>query len=326
MHALISDARPIFIIGSYRAGTSVLGWCLGQHSNILHLEETHWLARLTVYLHRLYEVGTVNGEHSHLGSLGWSIDAFFEHFGKSLDLFIVNTREARLSQAERSAAARGFDSGPNYKLVRNEGDPKRRWVDATPENTLYVYGLKKLFPHAKFIHILRNPCEVARSLMNFSKAGGTDYSEKAAYQAWLRLVQAAVEAEQALGSSEVLRVNYDDLIAERKKTLETCLNFIGEAFEDHCLLPLNERINSSSPSTGEARAGTLRLPSWTRRANRAALNYFAHIVASYDPARSPDPSIYACMQTKYNLHVAKALLSLKSLPRLVFKALFASDR
>jgi len=74
--------EPIFVIGSYRSGTSILTWSLGQHSNIFPLEETNWIYKLGVYLDSLYHLGTANGEFSNLSSMGITRTKFYESFGK----------------------------------------------------------------------------------------------------------------------------------------------------------------------------------------------------------------------------------------------------
>jgi hypothetical protein len=62
--------KPIFVVGSPRSGTSILTWCLGQHSNILAQEESDRLGRFTLDLQAAYQTGTHRAERSQLGSLG----------------------------------------------------------------------------------------------------------------------------------------------------------------------------------------------------------------------------------------------------------------
>ena len=40
--------RPIFVVGSPRSGTSILTWCLGQHPNIIPLEESGWMGDFAI--------------------------------------------------------------------------------------------------------------------------------------------------------------------------------------------------------------------------------------------------------------------------------------
>jgi hypothetical protein len=215
----------------------------------------------------------VHGRYSHLGALDWSESDFYAAFGRSVDQFIIDTLESRLKFIRKlSAKKHGLSdseisilekegalspnpdrvSPKNYQIVRSLDDPKARWVDGTPENTFYIYSLSLLFPGARFIHLLRDPNEVALSLMHFSRAGGAgiDYNESKAYSEWLRYVNYAVKGERALGKEKVLRVHYSELIKYPEKTLKDCLDFLGEDFLSNCLLPLQERINSSKVTKG----------------------------------------------------------------------------
>jgi hypothetical protein len=250
---------PVFVIGSYRSGTSVLTWCLGQHRNILPLEETNWIARQSLDLDYLYHLGTCNKHHSHLGLLRVSRKQFYTFYGQTINEFILSNKENTIKYGTALLQSYKLLSNNYYSMLRSSEDPKNRWVDGTPENSHYVYGLIKLFPNAKFIHILRDPQQVVTSLMHFSTLGNQDYEEKEAYKTWLRLTTACFDAEKAFGSSKIFRVHYEDLLKKPEELIQSCLNFIGEPFDSNCLLPLNRKINSSnydevhaiSPSNGK---------------------------------------------------------------------------
>ena len=50
-----------------------------------------------------------------------------------------------------------------FRVSRGQSESKRRWVDGTPEYSLYIWPLLKLFPRAKFIHIIRDVRAAVRS-------------------------------------------------------------------------------------------------------------------------------------------------------------------
>jgi hypothetical protein len=288
-------ARPIFVIGSYRSGTSVLTWALGQHSNILPLEETNWIYRLGVDLDHLFELGTCNGYHSHLTSMGMTKTYFYEKFGQFINSFILEHTEHIINHSNSLIERYSLDSD-FYKVRRGPNDPKARWVDGTPENSHYVYGLSLLFPEAKFIHILRNPKKVARSLMNFSTVGQADYPEEIAYLTWKRLVSDCVLAEKALGSNKVLRVTQEDLEKDPEATLRLCLSFLGEDYEANCLLPLKTRINSSTyvHDFDVSIETNLKSEKWFER---ECFEFYKAITE--DSFTTPDPVAYNQMKKKF---------------------------
>jgi hypothetical protein len=274
--------KPIFVVGSPRSGTSILAWCLGYHSNIFPVPESNWMGDFAVNVAVSYQVGAARGILSILSAMGISRDEFFSHIGRSINSLVLRHRcdldRKRLIiavqrllkeqghylgevtgdlDAATSAALRqyGIADGLLYselvdslRTAASDSECKTRWVDQTPQYSFHICGLRKLFPDALFIHIVRDVTSVVRSMLNFHRIAGTHLvgNEEEAYKYWLRTVRACLKAEEAYGPRVVYRLRYAALIENPESALCSLLDFVGEPYSAKCLEPLSQRINSSN--------------------------------------------------------------------------------
>jgi hypothetical protein len=236
--------RPIFVVGSPRSGTSILTWCLGQHPNIIPLEESDWVGKLAVDLAVYYQIGTSRGDYSLLSSMDVEKAEFFAVFGQSINDLILRHRVSLDRKRWRHAAG---PSVPDHSFVPRY-NAKTRWVDGTPEYSFYICGLRKLFPQALFIHIFRDVTSVVRSMLHFHHLSGQNLvaNVQEAYSYWLRTVSNCLVAERAYGPKVVFRIRHSDLVDAPEETLRSIFSFLSEPFAPECLEPLAQRINSSN--------------------------------------------------------------------------------
>jgi hypothetical protein len=232
-----------------------------------------------------YQVGAARGIFSVLSAMDISRDEFFSHIGRSINSLVLQHRcdldrtrlitavqrllkkeglylgqvtgelDAATNAAIRQYGVADETNGLLYselvdslRTAASDSEYKTRWVDQTPEYSFHICGLRKLFPCALFIHIVRDVDSVVRSMLNFHRIAGTNVvaNEEEAYKYWLRTVKACLKAEEAYGPHVVYRLRYTALVENPESALRSLLDFVGEPYSAKCLEPFSQRINSSN--------------------------------------------------------------------------------
>lgn len=256
-YELEGQASPIFIVGSYRSGTSAATWALGQHYNIWNIPESYWFTRFCADLDYYYRLGTYY-PRAHLSVCGVCEEQFLAFWRKTLHEFINMAQMSWLKKQYYFMKSDTANEIPKHLTLLNAPHAtKLRWVDGTPENSHYVDVFHRVFPNAKFIHLFRHPDEVVLSLVKMKEIGGGDYTIESAFEAWYRLSSNVLRAEKALGSNVVRRFRQLELKEKPEVALWRMLTFVGENYEAACLKPLEHRLNSSHV-TGDADLDKLR--------------------------------------------------------------------
>ena len=102
------------------------------------------------------------------------------------------------------------------------------WIDHTPTNFRRVRGLLRMFPAARFIHLVRDGRAVAASLLPLD--WGPNNALHAA-EFWMARCALGLAAELDLGPDRILRVRYEDVLQEPESSLRRIAGFIGLDYE-----------------------------------------------------------------------------------------------
>jgi hypothetical protein len=244
---------PVFVVGSGRCGSSVLTWALGQHPNIVPLEETGWLP-MTLY-------GAIAGfrmassaKQNFPSEYHVDLDRFLRHIGGSIDsLHHAAARlHARADFLKRlSGRADQFD--PSFQRIRTNWSPKQRWVDGTPLNTSVMPILARTFPKSQFVGIIRDPVDVIASYKAFHTIAGPSYSTEEAATFWLQAAYKELWMRESLGAHRIMIVDYREF-AQPADLIRRVMRFLGEPNYTSSVKPMEKRINSSNVTEEQRKA------------------------------------------------------------------------
>ena len=212
---------PFFIVGAGRSGSTLLRLMLASHSRIAIPPETWFLLPL---VERLPIDRDLSGAELHQ-----AIAIMTSHY-RWPDMQI-SADELRECAARLPSAGIGDLARIVYDIhLRRTG--KVRWADKTPPYIRILPQLATLFPGARFICLVRDGRDVAKSfqsLMIYGKTIRQNTIEWLEANRWERKWLASAQADS------MLRVRYEDLVVDPESVLRAICAFIGEQFEPHML-------------------------------------------------------------------------------------------
>ena len=194
-----SDARPLFIIGMPRSGTTLAGQILSSHSQVNGYGETRAVHDMTL---RAVESG--NKPYPEV------IESLTRDELKSLG-------ESLLTQYA------------NHHL-------QTHILDVTPTNFQHLGLIARALPQARFVHCCRNPVDTCFSIFKLPFPQGQDYAHDLTYlgqqyRAYWRLMKQWNE----LFSERIFNLRYEDLIANSEQQIHRLCEFLALPFEPDML-------------------------------------------------------------------------------------------
>lgn len=229
MKVEISDS-PVFVLGPPRSGTSMMQWALRQHPRLWGGQESDYLIPLMRSLRDVHEHGSRRGKLHWLSGQEVGFDEFVRHVG----------------------------IGINSLYTSRSGG--KRWVEQTPQYTLHLNNMVRLFPDGRFLFMVRDGRDVVHSLRNFV----SPVEHRNGCQIWKDFMTAGLEFTDDDHGEQMMMVSYRAAVEETSQEMAKVFEFIDEDFEQASVefIRSNSPINSSF-SEAEGLARTKRWQTWS---------------------------------------------------------------
>lgn len=216
---------PVFIVGCPRSGTSYLYHLLLSAGGFA---EFHTQMNVFDVLEPIY--GDLSSESSRRRMMQeWLKSKAFQVSG------------LQAGEIEKKVIAECHSAGDFLRIVMEEVSRKQgvdRWVDSTPTNAPHMLRIKRDFPDAKFVHIIRDPRDLALSL---DKKGWTrplpgdkNNSLLAAAVYWEWIVRKARKYGEQFGV-DYMETRYEDLVQTPAPELAKIGAFLGCDLDYECI-------------------------------------------------------------------------------------------
>lgn len=212
-----------FIVGASRSGTTLLQSILSRHEEIYSAPETSFFNRIVPRL----GVGC-NHPDATLTAAQLSVIEQDFHYTTGLEV----QWQGRLQSG--TTVRESFEA---LLASYNEQD-KPRWVEKTTGHVRAMWLIRRFYPEARFVHLVRDPVDVVGSHKRIKPGELSDlrmlyYEPITGYaRSWQHCVRAAMlYPEQA----NVLHLYYEDLVRAPEETVRRVCEFYGLDFSDSLL-------------------------------------------------------------------------------------------
>lgn len=223
----LSDS-PFFIIGCVRSGTTMLRDVLRRHPNLACPEETHFFRWAEPFgtdgLNRVLSENAVLKRHREID--GITQDEFIE---------LLRGSHSRAHLYNRYMAL----------YVQRNKPQATRWFDKTPQNVYGAMLAASAMPKARFVHIVRNPYNVAASLRIGRIVKVNDVIGAANY--WNESVHIIRGLRRAY-PRRVHELRYEDFMRNAPDETRKLLDFVEEPYDPAWFDDFKPRASDHSSS------------------------------------------------------------------------------
>jgi len=204
----LADARPLFIVGMPRSGTTLVEQILASHPNVVAL-----------------------GEVDHFR------DAVLDVVGAP-----ASPKRPGAGRGGFPERVRELDPGDFRRLGRayvmrfgGAGRNAIRITDKMPRNFFFAGLIRLALPHARIVHCVRDPVDTCLSCFQIHFPSGQEFTyDLAELGRYYRVYARLMEHWRAAMPGRILDVRYEDLVAAPEPGMRRLLEFCGLEWDDAC--------------------------------------------------------------------------------------------
>ncbi|NUR87823.1 MAG: sulfotransferase [Nonomuraea sp.] len=217
--------RPVFVIGCPRSGTTMLQLMLHSHPRIAVPPETRFL--IPAYQRRR-EFGDLRAPAARQALAGWIAG---DRTTKFRELKV--DKHAFVRQATEGPGSLGSVIGTAFRMYA-ERFGKERWGDKRPSYVKQVGILRRLFPDAQFVHLVRDGRDCVSSLKEMP---WYTLDSLHAMATWAESIDAGARLRRTLPEDTYYELRYEDLTDDPSTELKKLCHFLDEDFEPAMVSP-----------------------------------------------------------------------------------------
>ncbi len=217
--------QPFFIVGSGRSGNTLLRAILSVHDKIVIPPEFYKMQQVIKTLFKY--------QHKDWNLLVQkSVEAIFS--SNDIDTWEISKENL----TKQLLSVKGNDKSLEeviHQLYTSYGISKGKkdfiWGDKSPINTYNLFWISKIFPKAKYIHLVRDGRDVS---LSYFKSGIYPNTKEAAKR-WVRSIRQVYHFKHQNNPKKFLEIKYEDLVQNPENTIRKVCSFLSIPYSDHLI-------------------------------------------------------------------------------------------
>ena len=213
---ILPNAKPLFLIGAPRSGTTILTRLLNAHSEILLTNETAVFLQLNDII-RKSDVGVRSGI-----LFGKTYHRLWASHLRNHAKQLIETFYEDISKKENKTTI-------------------RYWGEKHPHLSVCLPFVSELYPEATYVYAVRDPRDVACSIAEMNGV-----PVRKAVDSWQRFADTYENFVQSLPTENIKVVKYEHLVSDYASVLSDLLNALGLSMDDASRRYLDRNKNKDS--------------------------------------------------------------------------------